>query len=306
MREDNRRIKFAYYLAAWDCESGDRRQLKETGQKISPSEYRHEMSGSIFCPVCFTNLSRVPKDKNHFSNGRDAHFSHMSSFSHVKCDLRSKKPEGKKYDTYEEARKAIDDENLVIVSGFVKDKPEVPEGQSIEYSETAVEDSDGPETDVAISRHNGEAFKLPSRIKTVLGICRKFDENLYKYYFFPDQQYAIRLIDLLHDIRNVTEEDETPRLYFGVIKHSRNAGRNPKPTNIRMTALFCNPAVKDFYFKCIDQIALEKGITDESEGRIIIMYGQVSESGIGLSVQNIGWGEYALLPEKYNQLIFPK
>jgi hypothetical protein len=299
----NRRIKFSYLLAGWTYKTGNRQLLKDSGARISPSEYRQEMDGHIFCPLCFTNLNRVPKDKDHFSNGRDAHFVHLRKYNDVHCDLRSKKPEGKRYDTYEEARKAIDDENLVIVNDFITEKPEMPEGEAGEYEETAVEDFDGPVSDTPIGRHNGESFQLPSKITTVLGICRNFDSNLNKYYFFPGQQHALLLSDLLHDIRNVTEEDGSPKLYFGIIKDSFNAGKNPKPTNIRMTELFCHGNVKDFYLKDVDQVVQEKGIHDDTKGRIVIMYGKITPNGIGLCIQKIGWGEYALLPEKYNNLL---
>ena len=48
----------------------------------------------------------------------------------------------------EEAQKAIDDENLVIVSGFIKDKPDIREDGGVEYDETPVEDMAGPVSDI--------------------------------------------------------------------------------------------------------------------------------------------------------------
>ena len=33
------------------------------------------------------------------------------------------------------------------------------------------------------------------------------------------------------------------------------------------------------------------------------VYGKVTESGLGLCFENLGWGELSLLPEKYNYLI---
>lgn len=302
--EPNRRIKFAYHLKDWAYEDGEPSSLKGNGVKIAPSEFTPDMEGAIFCPGCYTNLNRVPRDKDRFSNGREAYFAHLSKFSHVNCDLRSTKPEGKRYDSYEEAQKAIDDENLVIVDGFVKDRPEVNKPSGGEYDETPIEDIKGPLSDVPISRHVGESFKLPSKITTVRGLCRGFDENLYRYYHFPGNKYAVRLVDLLHDVRQVTGEDDVPRLYFGVIKSSGNAGRTSR--NIRMTWLTCNPGVKDFCFKAVDADAQEKGIRDDTKDRIIIMYGTVTGSGIGLAIEKLGWGEYALLPEKYNKLLLER
>ena len=299
--ETNRRIKYALHLSSWSFENGNKKTLVKNAVKIYPSGYLPDMDGSIFCPVCFTNLNRIPKAKDHFSNGRDAYFAHKSSYKNIKCDLRSTKPDGLRYETQEEAKKAIDDENLVIVTGFLEDKPLNPDSVNSEYDETPVEDIDGPLSDIPIGRHNGESFKLPSKISTVAGICRNFDENLYKYYFFPGQKYAIRLLDLLRPIDCVEEEDETPRLYYGVIKKSKNAG--PTPNNKRMTELLSHTNVHDFYLKAIDRISQNKGIDDNSKGRIVLIFGKVTISGIGLCIERLKWGEFALLPEKYNDLL---
>ena len=301
--ESNRRIKYAYHLKGWSYETGNKDLLKEKSAKVISSEYTPEMDGNLFCPVCCTNLNRVPKDKDYFSNGRDAYFSHISTYKDIKCDLRSTKPEGKRYKSFEEAKKAIDDENLVIVSGFIKDKPELSEYNESEYDETPVEDLDGATSDVPIGRHNGESFKLPSKITTLAGICRNFDENIYKYYYFPDQKNAIRLLDILKNIESVEDEDDSPRLYYGIIKRSYTFVPNPKPTNIRMTELKCHENIHDFYLKDEDSVSRKKGIKDNCQERIVLVYGKVTKSGIGLCIKNLGWGEYALLPEKYNKCL---
>jgi hypothetical protein len=70
-----------------------------------------------------------------------------------------------------------------------------------------------------------------------------------------------------------------------------------------MTALKCHPSVKDFYLKDIDGAQAEKGISDNSIGRVVLMWGAITENGIGLCIARPGWGEYALLPAKYNQLL---
>lgn len=299
-----RRIKYALQLVGWSYENGNQDKLIRDAVRVAPSEYRPEMDGSLFCPVCFTNLNRVPKQKDHFSNGREAYFCHLAAYKEVKCDLRSSKPEGKRYETYEEARKAIDDENLVIVDGFIKDKPELPDEAGGEYDETPVEDIDGPISDVPIGRHRGESFKLPSKITTVAGICRNFDENLYKYYYFPNQKYSIRLVDLLHPVEKIQEEDDEPKLYFGIIESTSHLGEHKRPDNIRMTCLKNDQmGVQDFCIKLQDRHQKSHGITDASVGRTVIVYGKVSDNGTGLCFKNLGWGEFALLPQKYNGLL---
>lgn len=302
--ESNRRIKFAYHLFSWSYEDGDKSLLRKTAERIIPSDFRLEMDGDIFCPGCYTNLNRIPKEKDHFKNGREAYFSHHRRYTNISCDLKSTKPEGKRYDSFEEAQKAIDDENLVIVSGFLKEKPEIVIDSNSEYNETPVEDIAGPLANVPIARHNGESFTLPSKVTTVNGICRNFDENLYKYYYFPNQSNAIRLIDLLHDIRNVSEETTTPKLYYGRIISTTHLGEYKRPDNIRMTYLSNNqPEVADFCLKLPHKEQESHGIGDKSGGRIVIVYGVVKESGVGLCFNKLGWGEFALLPEKYGNLL---
>jgi hypothetical protein len=36
-----------------------------------------------------------------------------------------------------------------------------------------------------------------------------------------------------------------------------------------------------------------------------MMYGAVSESGTGLAISGLGWGEFALLPSKYDSVLYP-
>lgn len=300
--ESNRRIKFSYQLDNWNYENGERSYLKSKGKKIIPSEYTSEMDGTLFCPACFTNLNRIPKEKDHFTNGREAYFAHVRKYKDVKCDLKSIKPEGKRYENWEEAKKAIDDENLVIISSFLKEKPERNEDKPSIYDETHVEDINGPTTSVAIGRHNGESFSLPSKIKTIAGLCRNFDENLYKYFYLPEKNNAVRLIDLLKDVKSVSEENDKPRFYYGRIISTKHLGEHKKPTNIRMTFLHTDVA-GDFCLKSQDKDQKAHGIIDESVGRILIVYATVQINGSGLCFQDLGWGEFSLLPEKYNHLL---
>jgi len=290
----------------WKYEDGDRSYLKANAKKIITSEYRSEMDGTLFCPVCFTNLNRIPKEKEHFSNGRNAYFSHVIKYKEIKCDLKSIKPEGKKYANWEEAKKAIDDENLVIISSFLQIKPELKADKPAIYDETPVEDIDGPLTEVAIGRHNGESFALPSKIKTVAGLCRNFDEHLYKYFYLPGRNDASRLIDLLKDVKSISEENDKPRFYYGRIVSTTHLGNYKKPTNIRMTYLKNDTDAKDvvhFTIKLTDEQQKNHGIGDHSVGRIVLMYGVITINGMGLCFESLQWGEFALLPVKYAHLL---
>lgn len=300
----NNRIKFAYYLSGWKYDPNTKHLVKEQAQKVLPEQYQPEMDGWLFCPECFMNLYRSPKEKAQSENGRKAFFGHNRGTS-IECGLRSKRAEGKRYSNEEEAQRAIQSEELVIVAGFLNEPPTAPDTETKEYDQTKVEELDGPTTEVAIARHRGESFSLPSKFKTIRGITTKFDENIHRYFFMPVGQYAVQLQDLLVNIENVKATDKTPRLYYGKIVSSANAGK--KPTNIRMTKLKYNRTdseYADFYFKLQDREQKDKGIDDDSAGRVLIVYGKVTESGAGLSIEKAGWGEFALLPKKYENLLY--
>lgn len=299
--KDSSRVKFAFRSSTWSYEDGLPADLKANAARVTPAEYETSMDGQLFCPGCFTNVYRTPKDKLFFANGRKACFSHLERYRHIPCDLRAHKPEGKRYDSEEEAKQAIADTTLVIVSGFQTTPPSTQGSAAGSYDQSAVEDIDGPLVDFPIGRHHGEQFTLPTKLSTVRSICRNFDANLYRYYAFPGFSTAVRLVDALVDIASVEEEDDVPRLYFGRIQHSKNAGRTS--SNTRMTWLKHSSSVHDFCIKDTDGAQAEKGITDNSAGRIVLVWGRITVNGIGLCLTNLGWGEYALLPEKYNDLL---
>lgn len=300
---DNNRIKYALHLVGWTYEHGDPNELISNAQKVLPSDFRPSMLGSLFCPGCKTNLSRSPKDKPNFSNARKACFIHLPSYSNIECDLRTPKPEGMRYPTEELALQAIANDQLAVINSFMTTPPERQTEANGPYDQSAVEDAQGPVSEIPISRHKSESFRLPSKITTVAGICRNFDTNLYKYYVFPGEVVASRLISSLTSVEQIEATSNIPKLYWGEIISSRNAGINPKPSNLRMTKLRCHGSIKDFYLKAVDGEQTEKGIGDTSSGRIVLFWGRIAENGIGLCVERPGWGEYCLLPKKYEHLL---
>lgn len=299
---ENARIKYALYSPTWDPEKDSIEELRSTASRVLPLDFAESMLGDLYCPGCSTGLTRTPREKSFFSNGRRACFAHLPSNRGVPCDLRSGKPLGLLFQSEEEAAMAIESEELVVISSFMGDKPESPAQVGV-YVQTPVEDILGPHADVPISRHSGKTFKLPTKVATVAAICRRFDINLYRYYFLPGAKSAVRLMDALKPISAISEEVEKPALYFGKIVRSFNAGRTPKPSNIRMTQLECHQDVKDFYIKVVDSEQFEKGITDESLGRYVVFWGGIEVSGIGLCAKRLKWGEFALLPQKYEALL---
>lgn len=297
---DNK-IKHALYLEGWIFADGDKTQLRAEATRIVINEYTRGMKGKIFCPECSGNLFRSPEINNHSKNGRKAYFAHSRGVE-TTCNLRTKSPEGKRYLTEEDARQALHNHQLAIVNSFMSERPEISDVIPREYDATVVEDVAGPLSAVPIARARGETFNLPSRITTVRAICTNFDQKIECAFLLPNSQYAIPLRALLINIESVTETDDIPRLYYGEIIRSSNRGSDP--THIRMTELkYYDAHYRDFYLKLPDGKQCEKGINDSTRNRFLLVYGKVVENGMGLSINNPSWGEFALLPEQYNDLI---
>lgn len=301
--DERNTIKFALYLKGWSYDNGRKAQLREMARKIAPLEFLPEMKGYIFCPECSAPLFRSPEDKDYATNGRKAFFAHGRGIQ-TDCSLRVKQAEGKRYANEEEARQAIEDGELVVVQSFMWDKPEPPKVDGpLVYGKEPNEDKNGLLTTIPIGRHYGEEFKLPSKITTIRGLCRSFDDNLNRYFMLPGQRAARTLREQLIPVAEVKATCDVPRLYVGRIIFSENRG--PNPWNIRQTFLrFPNGyGFKDFCLKVTDQASKEHGIDDDSKGRIVLAYGKVTKSGRGLCIENLGWGELALLPAKYEHLL---
>ncbi len=298
----NNRIKHALYDPNWIYDGANRVRPKEA-ETVLPGEYTKDMAEGLYCPECFTPISRSPKDKDRFSNGRACCFMHRQAYRKIPCSLRTPLADGMRYLTEEDAKQAIASDQLAIIDSFMHDRPSKPDGDAEPYGQSAVEDEDGPIAAIPIGRHRGEKFALPSKITTVWGLCRRFDVNLYKYFVLPNADVARKLTDILIDVSTVTDECEVPRLYYGTILRSWNAGQHPKPTNIRMTRLQPHPDVADFTIKVQAWKQEEKGITDESTGRVVLFWGKITANGIGLAASGLQWGEFALLPEKHQKLL---
>jgi hypothetical protein len=300
--DSNNRINHALYDPNWNYDRANRARPSDA-EIVLPWEYTADMAESLYCPECFTPISRSPKDKDRFSNGRVCCFMHRSAYRDVFCSLRTPLADGKRYLTEEDAREAVANDQLVIVNSFMQDRPSRPNGTAEQYGQSAVEDETGPATAIPIGRHRAEKFVLPSKITTIAGLCRRFDVNLYKYFVLPNNDVAQKLTDVLIDIATVTDECEVPRLYYGTILRSWNAGLSPKPSNIRMTELQAHPKVADFTIKVQAEKQEDQGINDESTNRIVLFWGKITASGVGLAASRLGWGEFGLLPQKYQKLL---
>ena len=159
-------------------------------------------------------------------------------------------------------------------------------------------------SNVTVNRHRNQSYELPSKITTVRGgICRNFDRNLVKGYYLPNSNQILPLSELLNDVRKINEPNADKKLFIGKIISSVHFGKNPTDENIRMTYLeFSHPNYKDFCVKTLHGLQRKHGIGDESVGRFVIFYGAITDNGIGLCVEHLGFGEIGLLPERYNNI----
>ena len=300
----SRKIPYAMYSDNWSYDAENTAELSSNSSQVTPSEYDNEsMRKKIFCPRCFTPLTRAPLEGLVSTNGISAFFKHLPSYNHIRCLYRAKRGEGLYYDNEEDALAAIENENLVIVHNFKTEEPDFNEENLDDGLENYENEIDAT-SDVTVSRHKNQTYSLPSKITTIRGgICRRFDRNIVKGYFLPNSNQILPLSDLLNDVRNIQEPCENKKLFIGQIKSSKHLGKKPTGENIRMTYLeFSNTNYKDFCIKTPHSLQHLHGIRDESIGRYVIFYGAITENGIGLCVENLGFGELGLLPNIYNNI----
>jgi hypothetical protein len=301
---ERNRIAFAWWLEGWNFEAGDRVELEERGDRVPPSEYEEGMRNNVYCPVCYMPLFRSPSQRAVFRNKRVARYNHYHAHSAVPCRLRAPKAESVTFESAELAQQAIADGTLTIVHNFMEEAPQPlggVHGTDGDQNQGIHEDVVGPVSQVPVSRCKGETFELPSTITTVAGLCRRFDKKLHRFYLFPGRTNVVLLASELVDVRTVTQVEKNPRLYFGKILTSFNAGKTPQ--NLRMTSLECHKDIKDFYLKATDATQQAKGVHDDTKGRYVIFWGTIEENGIGLCVNRPTWGEFALLPQQYERLL---
>ncbi len=299
MQKNNRRIPYALFTKDWEFGQGGNNIL--TGHQVTPEEYQLEMKHSLFCPICTTPLSRVPEKGELFSNKRPAHFRHLGKFKRVPCDLRTTKPEGMYYEDEEEASKAIESRDLVIVSAWMSTPPadslEYTDDE-VEFKQTSIEDMEGEKAEVPIARHQGKVFELPTKISSVLALCRNFDLNLYRGYYFPESQYPMRLCDMLFSVKRVRLSiSYNSRLFFGrIVRYTILSYRS-------VISLECEKSDEIFKVYSFPNYDQRKGIGQNSIGRVLLAHSSLQwEGGTPRCFIDL-WGAYALLPDKYERFL---
>ena len=302
MDEKQHRIAFAYFLKEWKFQRDSKEYLELNGEKITPEEYRPEMKNSIFCPKCNTPLSRTPEEAELFSNERTAHYRHRGKYKDINCTLRVSRTSGLEYQSEEEVRRAVQNEDLVLIGGWASEPPDIQDDgdlEELEFRQTQIEDPDGPVTEVPLGRHTGKKVLLPTKVSSVLSICRNFDKNIHRAFYFLDSQYALHLRSVLYDV-NRLEESKLPdraNLFFGKIVNYRKLSAR----NIIYLEVENFPELKIYTWPRFDE---RKKIDSKSIGRVLLFYGSVSDQDEGIPrCKTESWGQYSLLPQQYEKFL---
>ncbi len=302
MDEKQHRIAFAFFLKKWIFAKDSKEFLENNAEKITPQEYRLEMKNAIFCPECNTPLSRTPEEAEIFSNERTAHYRHRGKYKEIYCSLRVSRGSGLQYKSEEEVRQAIQNQNLVLIGGWAADPPNIEDNgdlEDLEFRQTQIEDPEGPETEVPLGRHTGVKVLLPTKISSVLSICRNFDKNIHRAFYFPDSQYALHLRNILYDVTRLQENDLPGRanLFFGRVEKYRKLDSR----NIIYLKVDNFPELKIYTWPKFDE---RKKIDSSSIGRVLLFYGIVSNIGEGIPrCMANSWGQYSLLPPQYEKFL---
>ncbi|KML66443.1 hypothetical protein [Pectobacterium peruviense] len=304
----SRRLVFAFYDPHWIRERDSIPLLAQT--PVTALEYEDIMQSKLYCPQCYESIIRVPCDesKSNLSNGSEAYFRHVLNDNHPPCNLRSGPVVGRAYATEEEATRAVEDEEFIVLTGFMQERPENNpradwDGEE-DPAETHFEDANGRPVNLPVARHNGQEFRLPSKISSVQALVVNFLKNYYREIILvKDDNTVSRFIfcDALKDVNFINDEVNSPLFYFGVItKVDVWASHNTIWLRINN-----RNNLQDFRVKVKNEVATDRGWTEERiVGRIIVFYSTIRSVGTGYwTPTDLCWGEVAVLPRKYNEFI---
>lgn len=304
----SRRLVFAFYDPRWVRERDPIPLLSQT--PVTALEYEDLMENKLYCPQCYESIIRVPRDEDKptLSNGTKAYFRHVLNDNHPPCNLRSGPVVGRAYATEEEARRAIEDEEFIVLTGFMQarpvNNPRTDWDGEEDPTETHFEDANGRPVDLPIARHRGQEFRLPSKISSVQALVVNFLKNYHREIILvKDDDTVSRFLfcDVLKNINLINDEVPQPSFYFGVItdidvwaSHNTIWLRVDNKANLQ-----------DFRVKVKNEVVNDRGWTKERiVGRVMVFYSKIRSVGTGYWTPiDLCWGEVAILPAKYNDFI---
>lgn len=288
-------ITYAIYNPLWKYGT-DHRLLTIGSKNVVPEDYEPYMRGAIYCPKCFTPLSRNPAFKSLSKNAKTAHYRHLPSFKDVPCPYHTTQQRGINYVNEEITNQADDDPQFKRVKEWAKLPPEQYMSDDRRALYNGINhDPHGEISEVAIPRHHGQTLKHPSKIQTVQYICANLDGLLNSAFSLPHIKATLPLKDLLYNAKLIRHNiGDAPQLFYGKITgfHSqifRNRTRIQTGEH-RFLSLY----TKDEYDR-------RKSIDSQCIGRYMMFFGSVQwEDNNKPFIMLDDWGTYAVIPQKYN------
>ncbi|MFZ3423162.1 hypothetical protein [Vibrio harveyi] len=289
----NYSITYAIYNPKWTY-GIDERLLKIGASEVTPEEYEQYMHGSIFCPKCFTPLSRNPSKKNVSKNAKTAHFRHLPSFKHIPCAYHTTQQDGFNYVNDELTSETEEDGQFKRVKEWAKLPPEeyMKGDKKITYNGIN-HDPEGEITEEAIPRHNGNKVKVGSNIETVQYICWNLDSLLNVGFSLPGKQVTLPLKDLLYNTQMLRRDiSEEPQLFYGKMKGFHYQ------TFSNRTKIQCHGS-KFMYIYTKNELDERRSFGADSIGRYVMFFGSVKwDESKKTYVMLDEWGSYAVVPRK--------
>ena len=291
-------ITYAIYNSYWRY-GIDERLLQIGSINITPEQYEIYMYGFIFCPKCFTPLSRSPANKNVSKNTKSAHFKHLPSFKHIPCSYHTVQQEGLNYINDELAIEVEDDSQFKKVKEWAKLPPEdyMKEDKKITY-QGINHDIYGEITEVPIPRHTGEKVKSGSNIETVQYICWNLDKLLNVGFSLPKKQARMLLKDLLYNTKLIKKNiSEEPQLFYGKLKgFHKQIFRN-------RSKIQCSGSSFIYLFTKED-LDKRRGFNETCIGKYVMFFGTVCWDDYGKPYVMLNeWGAYAIIHQKFENVL---
>jgi len=300
-------IEFAKYYPNYSDDKSENWLESAEYEDLHAKDYMSFMVGKIFCPVCHSAVTRVPKLKEVDRLGR-AYFSHPRDIGHS-CEQKSQaRVSDENMDDDRKSVATIKSGGVVTVN-FCDSSDESSPNESGEHDVSSnASDIEGVNR-VGVS-DGKKKVSAANDITTMRAITRDFKENLKRPYDFPHSDEPDFLKNQLLDVNTVFSTTSSDALYFGRVTRvvNWNNGKNPLVQFFMKYQKRTDSEPRDRLDICLKvqkNIALKMGLTEESKDNVLLMYGAISDSGIGYGLEISNPAMVATLPSKYHSDLKP-
>jgi len=281
-------VEYAYYHPDFGSGIEHSADIESLAETLNWDEYNDEIHyKKIFCPRCKVGLKRTPRTKNRNARGIEAYFAHHES--DIECAWHTQTTKGIRHLNEEDTWKAIDDENLTVVTQWsdVPDEENWVNGRPV-YTGPNENPFSDEATEATLGRYSSGEIPLPNRITSVRTIAINIDAYKHKAIMLPDSGQATEVQSLLRPLdSDEFDIDGNSYLYYGRVK----------------SFVYGDPDRGDLNFANIENatqktsIWIPKQISDtrqfgeNTEGRVLLIYGYLARKPMGryaIRVQQLG------------------